>query len=160
MTVAVVISGSQVWTRQTHVGKSGAICAATNRNYLWLNIQLFINGQDTIHKVHMRFDFFFHIEIRIFNLQIYGAFPIFLIHIGSCLCHNFFFLLEQVFIVIADNIFHSGMLHRTFHSIQMNEAFSVLCMLWFLSWRHKTFKFHSKAQCISHFILGRTGMDA
>ena len=68
MSVAVVVSCSQIGAGQTFKGKLGSVCASPDRLGLGTDPQFFVYFQNIVDQELVRLDLFQHIKVGVFNL--------------------------------------------------------------------------------------------
>ena len=148
-----IAAGSKVRTRQSHEGKSCAICAAADCNCLRIQPGLLDGFLGVIDQVHARLDLLFHVAVLFFDDEGYGTFAVFLVEKLDDMSHQLLAAGEHGAVVVTDNVVKACRRHISAHFTEMEKSLILFCVRWGISCRKHVIELHGNQGCIDHGVL-------
>ena len=158
--MCILISGTQIRTRQSPVGKRGSVRSAAECQILRFHAAVFNCLNQIFHKPRYLIDHFLHGTVGLFDLQCYNAFPVFPVQLIRDLSQIVFPVFKFHGTVITDNHGQFRMFTAAVEGYHMIEAFPAVGKLRLFKRRQHSHEFSSDIHGIDHNALGSTGMHA
>ena len=148
-----IAAGSKVRTRQSHEGKSCAICAAADCNCLRIQSGLLHSLLRIIDQMHTRLNHLSHITILLFHSKRHSTFTIFFIEKFGNMPHHLLAAGKHGTVMVADDIVKACRGYISAHFAEMEKSLILFCIGRSIScWKHVV-KLHGNQRCIDHGIL-------